>query len=183
MFLDRDGVINQDLGYVHRWSDFVFLPGAVAALRRLHEAGHPLVVVTNQSGIARGYFTEADFAALTQQLSRYLAAEGAPLAATHYCPHLPQGSVQAYARECDCRKPAPGQILRAAKQLGLPLQDAILIGDRASDIQAARAAGIGTAFFIGSQTPQLPPQWAAPDGVFQDLAACVDALLDTGLED
>lgn len=148
VFLDRDGVVNVDHGYVGRWEDFEFVPGAVDAMRRLHQAGWRLVVVTNQSGIARGYYTEADYEALTAQMKAELAAAGAPLAAVYHCPHHPKGSVAAYARDCDCRKPAPGMILRAAQELGISLAESVLVGDKASDAQAARAAGVGRVVLV-----------------------------------
>ncbi|MDM4772072.1 D-glycero-beta-D-manno-heptose 1,7-bisphosphate 7-phosphatase [Solimonas sp. SE-A11] len=171
-FLDRDGVINVDSGYVYRWEDFAFLPGAVGAMRRLAAAGYALVVVTNQSGIARGMYTEPQYQALTAQLRQALAAEGVALAAVYHCPHLPGGSVAAYARDCDCRKPAPGMLLRAQQELGIDMAASLMVGDKPSDIEAARAAGVGRAYLVGrAQTPA--------DGHFADLAACVDALVPT----
>lgn len=148
VFLDRDGVVNVDHGYVGRWQDFEFVPGAVDAMRRLHEAGWKLVVVTNQSGIARGYYSEADYEALTTRMKAELAAAGAPLAGVYHCPHHPKGSVAAYARDCDCRKPAPGLILRAQRELGLSLADSVMVGDKPSDAEAARAAGIGRVLLV-----------------------------------
>src|SRR5690606_24232500 len=102
-FLDRDGVINLDRAYVHQWSDFEFVPGAVDAMRRLREAGYVLVVVTNQSGLARGMYTEAQYQALTEQMRQALAEAGAEVAAVYHCPHHPKGSVAELAVECDCR--------------------------------------------------------------------------------
>lgn len=148
VFLDRDGVVNVDHGYVGHWQDFEFVPGAVDAMRCLHDAGWRLVVVTNQSGIARGYYSEADYEALTARMKAELAAAGAPLAGVYHCPHHPKGTVAAYTRDCDCRKPAPGLILRAAAELGLSLADSVLVGDKASDAQAARAAGVGRVVLV-----------------------------------
>lgn len=148
VFLDRDGVVNVDHGYVGRWEDFEFVPGAVDAMRRLHQAGWQLVVVTNQSGVARGYYTEADYEALTERMKAELAAAGAPLAGVYHCPHHPKGSVAAYARDCDCRKPAPGMILRAAGELTIDLAASVLVGDKDSDLQAADAAGVGRAIRV-----------------------------------
>lgn len=151
VFLDRDGVVNVDHGYVGRWEDFEFVPGAVDAMRRLHEAGWLLVVVTNQSGIARGYYTEADYQALTARMCAELAAAGAPLAGVYHCPHHPEGSVARYAVDCECRKPKPGMILRAVCDLNISLSDSVLVGDKLSDIEAARSAGVGRAVLVAAE--------------------------------
>lgn len=176
-FLDRDGVINVDRAYVHRWEDFTFVDGAVAAMRRLHEAGYALVVVTNQSGIARGYFDEAQFRQLSVRMVDALATAGVPGVAVYHCPHHPAGKVASLAVECDCRKPAPGMILRAAREHGLSLADSFLVGDKPSDIEAARAAGVGRAFRVLSDNEESSPDAAGADAVYADLHACVDALL------
>lgn len=149
-FLDRDGVINEDRGYVHRWEDFSFVAGAVDGMRRLQAAGFALVVVTNQSGIARGYYDEAALERLHTSLRASLAAQGIELAAIEYCPHLPQAEVAHYALECDCRKPAPGMILRAARALDLDLADSVLFGDKPSDIEAGRRAGVGRCVLLAT---------------------------------
>jgi D-glycero-D-manno-heptose 1,7-bisphosphate phosphatase len=142
-FLDRDGVINIDHGYVSRWEDFAFVPGAVDALRRLQAAGYALVIVTNQSGVARGYYDEAAVQALHEALRDDLARQGVTLDAVAYCPHLPDAPVARYALDCDCRKPAPGMILRSARALGIDLAASLMFGDKASDIEAGRVAGVG----------------------------------------
>jgi D-glycero-D-manno-heptose 1,7-bisphosphate phosphatase len=177
VFLDRDGVINRDTGYVFRWADFEFAPGAIAALRRLTVAGFPLIVITNQSGVARGYYTEQDVQTLTQQMTAYLASQGVTITATYYCPHHTSGTIAEYARACDCRKPGPALLLQAASAHDLSLGDSIMIGDKESDIKAARAAGVGIAYLIDAKHSShvIPP--SAPNGVFADLAACVDYFL------
>lgn len=178
VFLDRDGVINRDHAYVHRWEDFEFMPGAIDAMRQLKQAGYALVVVTNQSGIARGYYTETQYQALTTQMQEALAEAGAAVDAVYHCPHHPQGAVAELATNCDCRKPAPGMILQAARELNLSLADSLLIGDKPSDIEAARAAGVGRAYRVRSSNAESSDtSGPEADGVYADLQACVAALL------
>jgi D-glycero-D-manno-heptose 1,7-bisphosphate phosphatase len=173
-FLDRDGVINFDRAYVYRWQDFEFIPGAVEAMARLCTAGYRLIVVTNQSGISRGYFDEAQFQELTQRMLTALLERGVVVDAVYHCPHHPEGIIAPLAFECDCRKPLPGMILRAASEHGLSLRDSILVGDKPSDIQAARAAGVGRAFVVCADNEALTPE---ADAAFDNLLHCVDAFL------
>lgn len=143
MLLDRDGVLNRDRGYVARAEEFEFLPGAFDALRALARRGFRLIVVTNQSGIGRGYYGENDFQTLTRWMLAQLRTEGIELAGVYHCPHAPEA-------RCACRKPAPGLLLRAARELRLDLGRSWLVGDKPSDIQAARAAGVGRAVLVRS---------------------------------
>jgi D,D-heptose 1,7-bisphosphate phosphatase len=179
VFLDRDGVINRDREYVHRWEDFEIVPGVLDAASRLSTSGWKLVVVTNQSGIARGYYTEEDYQVLTNSMVEVFADHGAPIAAVYHCPHHPSGRIAALAIECDCRKPAPGMILRAARELGLSLPASVMIGDKPSDMAAARKAGVGQAFLIRSEhrETERSNSDADADGVFENLSDCVNALL------
>jgi rfaE bifunctional protein nucleotidyltransferase chain/domain len=176
-FLDRDGVINLDRAYVHKWEEFEFVPGAVDAMRRLREAGYALVVVTNQSGLARGMYSEAQYQALTVAMCAALTQAGADVEAVYHCPHHPKGQVAELAVECDCRKPAPGMILRAAQELGVSLADSFLVGDKPSDIEAARAAGVGRAYIVQSDNSESSGEHAQADASFKDLADCVTHLL------
>lgn len=125
-FLDRDGVINIDHAYVHDREHFEWVPGVLEGARMLTDAGFLLVVVTNQSGIGRGYYTEADFHALTDWMCSVFAQAGAPIAAVRFCPHHPEKALGLYRRECRCRKPQPGMILDAAKDLNIDLSRSIL---------------------------------------------------------
>ena len=172
-FLDRDGVVNLDHGYVHRWEDFEFVPGAVDGLRRLQAAGYLLVIVTNQSGIARGYYDEAALARLHEQLRGHLETQGIPLAAIEYCPHLPPAHAELarYALECDCRKPAPGMILRAARALDIDLGASLLFGDRPTDIEAGRRAGVGRCVLLAADAKPGTQPVDHPD-----LPSALDAL-------
>ncbi len=119
VFLDRDGTINEEVNYLHKPEDFRFVPGAPEALRRLHEAGYLLIVITNQAGIARGYYSETDCEALNRYMAEMLATQGTVLTAAYYCPHHPVHGIGAYRRECSCRKPKDGLFLQALADLGI----------------------------------------------------------------
>jgi D-glycero-D-manno-heptose 1,7-bisphosphate phosphatase len=176
-FLDRDGVINLDHGYVFRPQDFEFVPGTLAAARRLHEAGWALVVVTNQSGIGRGLYSEDDYRTLDAWMRAEFAAAGAPLAGTYFCPHHPSEARGAYRRECDCRKPAPGMLLTAARELNLDLAASAMFGDKASDLEAARAAGVPLRYLLGTDgraAPALPAEPGLATAAYASLAAALE---------
>lgn len=178
-FLDRDGVINKDRGYVHCWEDFEFVPGAIEGMKRLQGAGYMLIIVTNQSGLARGYYTEAQYQALTHRLRQELACQGVNLAGVYHCPHHPNGSVRHLAIECNCRKPAPGLVIQAVRELGISLTDSIMIGDKPADIEAARAAGVARAYQVKSDNAESSLQTNVADGHFHDLLSCVTHLFPT----
>ena len=150
VFLDRDGVLNADIGYLWRKEDFVWMPGAPAAIRLFNQLGWRVVVVTNQSGIARGYYQEADVQSLHAWMNDELAKNGAHIDSFYFCPHYPQGAQAKYAVECDCRKPQPGMILRGLVDWQGNPATSFLIGDKESDIAAASAAGITGYLFTGS---------------------------------
>ncbi len=141
-FIDRDGVVNVDHGYVAHAGDFEFMADVFPVLRSLSSKGYLLVVVTNQSGIGRGYYTEEDFRKLTDWMLQRLSAEGIELAAVYSCPHSPE-------EECDCRKPEPGMFLQAERELGLDMSASWMVGDKESDMQAAEAAGIPDRVLLG----------------------------------
>ncbi|WP_206615576.1 HAD-IIIA family hydrolase [Solirhodobacter olei] len=142
VFLDRDGTLNRDDGYTHRTEDLVFLPGAVDAVRRCNDAGRLVIVVTNQAGIARGYFDVAQMREFNREMNRRLQDAGAHVDAFYFCPHHPNGSVAEFSRTCDCRKPGTGLFEQARSDWRMDLDEAIMIGDKPSDLQAARAFGI-----------------------------------------
>jgi len=160
LFLDRDGVINVEKNYVHRIEDFEFVEGVFALCREAATMGMPIVVVTNQAGIGRGYYSEAQFHALTGWMRDQFVAQGAPLAAVYFCPCHPEHGVGEYRKESFDRKPNPGMILRARDELGLDLGRSVLIGDKGSDIAAARAAGIGLSVLLGADIENAAPDRA-----------------------
>jgi D-glycero-D-manno-heptose 1,7-bisphosphate phosphatase len=145
VFLDRDGTLNHDTGYVHRIADFHWLPGAVNAIRALNERGYYVFVVTNQSGVARGLYDEAAIRDLHDWMNGELRAAGARIDDMRYCPHHPEASVAAYRTTCSCRKPAPGMLLDLMKTWPVIQEGSIMIGDHESDLAAGRAAGIASA--------------------------------------
>ena len=175
-FLDRDGVINFDKAYVGQWEDFEFVPGAIEGMQLLQAAGYALVVVTNQSGLARGYYTEEQYQFLTRKMLEELSQQGIKVAGVYHCPHHPKGIMPDLSVACNCRKPAPGLLLQAARELNLSMKDSFLIGDKASDIQAARAAGVFKAYAVSSDNPKGINKGIQADGHFYNLLACAQYL-------
>src|SRR5215471_6677063 len=145
VFLDRDGTLNHDIGYVHRIADFRWFAGAVNAIRRLNESGYYVFIVTNQSGVARGIYDETAIRDLHRWMSEELRAAGAYIDDIRYCPHHPQGSIAAYRATCSCRKPAAGMLLDLMRVWPVIPEASIMIGDKESDAAAGRAAGIASA--------------------------------------
>ncbi|MFU2074828.1 D-glycero-beta-D-manno-heptose 1,7-bisphosphate 7-phosphatase [Gallibacterium anatis] len=147
IFLDRDGTLNIDYGYVHDIDHFHFIEGSIEALKALQEMGYALVLVTNQSGIARGYFTEEEFNQLTEWMDWSLEDRGVHLDGIYYCPHHPKGFGK-YKKECDCRKPKPGLLLEAMADLGIDPKKSIMIGDKLDDVIAGKQANVGTTVLV-----------------------------------
>lgn len=171
-FLDRDGVINVDTGYVHRWDDFRFLEGAIEAMQHLSKRNIGMVIVTNQAGIARGLYSEKQYVELRGRMLAHLEAVGVSLMGVYHCPHHIDGVVPAFAINCDCRKPKPGMLLRAARELSIDLDTSFLIGDQLTDIQAAHAAGVKEAYLIQTslQTGEI---LTSPCPTYTSLWQCV----------
>lgn len=156
LFLDRDGVINVDIGYLHRAEDCVFVPGIFELVREARKAGYDVFVVTNQAGIARGYYSEETFAAFTKWMLDQFAAQGAPITQVYYCPHHPTAGIGEHGVVCECRKPAPGMLLRAAAEHDIDLGASVMVGDSLTDMQAAKAAKVGTCYLLGDAIVHCP---------------------------
>jgi D-glycero-D-manno-heptose 1,7-bisphosphate phosphatase len=177
VFLDKDGTVIEDLPYNVDPSRIRLAPNARAGLRLLADAGARLVVVTNQSGVARGYFTASDLAAVADHLAAEIGRLGGRLEGFYFCPHLPDG-INEYAIECTCRKPLPGLVQRAARELGLETDGAWFIGDTWMDVVAGRAAGCRT-IMVGPEhrdAPSLPPE-RRPDHAVPDLLAAARIII------
>ena len=157
LFLDRDGVINIDRGYVHQIQDFEFTSGIFDLAKFwAQEVRRPIIVTSNQSGIGRGYFDESAFAELTDWMCRRFAAEGAPIARVYHCPFHPEHGVGSYKADHFWRKPAPGMFLQAAADFDLDLGRCVALGDQLTDIEAAATAGIGMRILVGSENHTAP---------------------------
>lgn len=183
-FLDRDGTIIEDVGYLGDPDGIRFLPGALEALARLRRAGYRLILVTNQAGVARGLITEDDVQRVNRRLGELLRAEGIPLDAVYYCPHHAEHGPPEYRRDCDCRKPGPGMVRRAVAELRVDPARSVIIGDHLTDVGVAAAfAGMRAALVL---TGHGPGQWEKiqqgdapmPEHVAPDLLAAVTWLLD-----
>lgn len=141
VFLDRDGTLNEEKDYLHRIEDFAFIPGAPEAILALKSAGFLVIVVTNQSGVARGYYSESDVERLHRHIQAELAVYGTAVDAFYFCPHHPAAEVGAYRVSCNCRKGEPGMLLQAAAELNIDLGSSFMIGDKLADIEAGERAG------------------------------------------
>ena len=170
IFLDRDGTINIDTGYVYEVDRFEFIEGVIDAMRELKAMGFALVLVTNQSGIARGLFTEADFENLTEWMDWSLADRDVELDGIYYCPHHPEGIVEEFRQTCDCRKPQPGMLLSAQEFLHIDMASSYMVGDKIEDMQAAQAALVGTKVLVRTGKPVTAEAEAAADWVLNSLA-------------
>ena len=156
LFLDRDGVLNEDRGYVSRWEDFRWIPGAKAAVAAFNRAGWLVIVVTNQSGVGRGFYTEAAMHELHARMSAELAQEGAHVDAVYYAPHHPEAPLDSYRHpDPPDRKPNPGMILRALAEWPIDREASLLVGDKPSDLEAAERAGIKGVLFEGGDLAEF----------------------------
>ncbi|KAA8997593.1 D-glycero-beta-D-manno-heptose 1,7-bisphosphate 7-phosphatase [Affinibrenneria salicis] len=170
IFLDRDGTINVDHGYVHEIDQFQFIDGVIDALRELKDMGFALVLVTNQSGIARGLFTEEQFMRLTEWMDWSLADREVDLDGIYFCPHHPDAALEEYRQTCDCRKPEPGMFLAAKQEMNIDMAASYMVGDKPEDMQAAIAAGVGTRVLVRTGKPVTESGEALADWVIDSLA-------------
>jgi D-glycero-D-manno-heptose 1,7-bisphosphate phosphatase len=170
VFLDRDGVINIDHSYVCKVEDFDFMPGIFEFCRHIKKLGYKIVVVTNQSGIGRGYYSENDFLTLSDWMKQQFINNDCALDAVYYCPYHPEKALPPYLKNSDWRKPAPGMLLQAIKDYDLTPSQCVMIGDNESDIQAADAAGVARKILLDTQNNTSLNKTGA-DEVWQSLVA------------
>ena len=157
LFLDRDGVINEEIGYLSKSAEVRFIPGIFSLCRTAQALGYRLMVVTNQAGIARGYYTEADFHVLMDWMRARFQDEGVILDAVYFCPFHPEHGIGAYRREHEDRKPGAGMLRQGARDFDLSLAQSVMVGDRCSDVAAAHAAGLRKTFLLaGIESSRCP---------------------------
>lgn len=172
VFLDRDGTLNIEVGYIRELDKLQLMPGVGETLRWLNERQIPAIVVTNQSGVARGYYDEPWLEQLHQRLRQLLQAEEAYVDAVYYCPHLPDGVVPAYTQICGCRKPEPGMLLQAQQDHDIDFKDSFMVGDKATDVEVGQRvncktillrSGYGEQVLNGTYQHSVTPDHIATD--------------------
>jgi D-glycero-D-manno-heptose 1,7-bisphosphate phosphatase len=161
-FLDRDGVINHDLDYVYKVEDFHFTEGCIDALKQLQSKGFTLFVVTNQSGIGRGYYSEEEYQRLTTWYVKVLFDAGVTITQVYHCPHSPED-------KCACRKPKPGMFLQAANDYNIDFSTSIMVGDKNSDMEAAKVVGIQQLYFLGEKSVEY--------STYKNLSDCINHIV------
>jgi D-glycero-D-manno-heptose 1,7-bisphosphate phosphatase len=178
VFLDRDGTINVEQEFLHRPEEFRFIPGAVQAIRLLNEAGFRVIVVSNQSGIARGYFDEAAVIRLHRYMDSELTRSGASIDAYYFCPHHPDYSNDDDGKKCGCRKPLPGMLLKASADFSLDLPASFIIGDKLADVQAGLNAGCRAILVRTGYGAWEESRVPADVPVYDDLLTAVRAIVE-----
>lgn len=186
IFIDRDGTLNEDIGYVSTPDELILYPWAAEAVRLVNHSGFKAIVITNQSGIARGMYTEETLAAIHERMITELAREGARIEAVYYCPHHPNIGTLDFSKNCDCRKPRTGMLETAAREHKIDLKRSFVIGDKSSDILLARNAGAVPLLVLtgyGRETLADPEQWPChPSFVAENLLQAVKQILDSELQ-
>lgn len=189
-FLDRDGTITVERGYIRRPEDLELIPGAAGAVRSLNERGILVIVVSNQAGVARGLMTESDLAAVHEALEGLLEASGAKLDGAYYCPNFADGSVERYTRDTSCRKPETGMVDAACRDHAIDLASSVVVGDQSTDLELAHRVGVpGVLVMTGkgertlreSRERRLPIAYRARD--LSDAVAWIEARLDESAEE
>ena len=183
VFLDRDGTVNEEVGYLRDLADLRLIPGAGAAIKRLNDEGLLVVLVTNQSGIARGYFSEALLRAIHDRLKQMLDGEGARLDGIYYCPHHPTAGNSHYTKECDCRKPGTGLIDMASRDLAIDVKQSYVVGDKWSDVELGQRAGahsilVRTGYGSDEEGSVRPSSLSAPDFIAHTINEAVEWIIE-----
>jgi D-glycero-D-manno-heptose 1,7-bisphosphate phosphatase len=179
VFLDRDGTIVEDVGYMNTPEQIKFIPGAIEAIKMLNEADFKVVIISNQAGVARGLVTEDMLQTIDKTLHKWVLNGGAHLDGIYYCPHHPEHGVYPYKQVCECRKPHPGLIKRAHRDLDIDLSLSYMVGDKATDIQAGKSAGAKTVFVMsGRGKEQKEKLKVKPDHVADNLLKAVTWILN-----
>jgi D-glycero-D-manno-heptose 1,7-bisphosphate phosphatase len=182
IFIDRDGTINEDFGYISKPEDLIIYPWVAEAVRLINKARLKTIVVTNQSGVARGIYTEDDLRLIHARMISELHKQGAQIDGVYYCPHHPDYGDERYRRECECRKPNPGMLRAAAREHTIDLARSFVIGDKASDISMASNAGARGALVLtgyGNETLAHPDRWPCKPGLVADnLLHAIKLILD-----
>lgn len=176
LFLDRDGVINQDFGYVHKIDDFKFVPGIFILCEAALRHDFLIIVVTNQAGIGRGLYSEETFLDLTKSVSEKFLDNDIHITKTYFCPHHPVHGLGKYKKYCKCRKPESGMFDKAAREYGIDMKSSIMVGDKLSDLQAANSAGVGRLVLFEDSTSELPSN-NFPVNTRSSLADIIDLLV------
>lgn len=188
VFLDRDGTVNEEVGYLSDLGRLRLLPGAAKAICKLNAEGFKVVLVTNQSGVARGYFSESFVRETHELLLRMLSDEGARLDGIYYCPHHPRAGNLHYTTDCDCRKPSTGLMTRAARELAIDLSRSFMVGDKWSDVELGQRAGsrsilVKSGFATDDQGNQRPLHVREPDLIARDLAEAAEWIVRIAREE
>ena len=180
MFLDRDGTLLEEAGYLDRLERLVFFPYAIDAVRLLNRAGLPVVIITNQSGIGRGLYEETFVHETHAAMTERLTTAGARIDAYYYCPHHPDATVERYRQDCDCRKPGPGLFHSAARDLDLDLTRSFVVGDKWTDVRAGHAVGARAILVrtgYGASSERAAPAGVAPSLIADNLMSAVSWIL------
>jgi D-glycero-D-manno-heptose 1,7-bisphosphate phosphatase len=188
VFLDRDGTVNEEVGYLTDLSKLRLIPGAGAAIKRLNHAGYKVILVTNQSGVARGYFPESLVHEAHTYLANMLREEGAVLDGIYYCPHHPTAGNSNYTMACDCRKPGTGLIDQARRDFDIDINHSFMVGDKWTDIELAQRAGVRAILVTSGFAPDAPGNKrpnhvVAPDYTAHSITEAVEWIISLGAED